>query len=182
MLKAMKNLNTVLTDMIQKEITDTKGIDIFEVVNINEDQTYNIKKLNIAVSYNNVQAIGVGLGKGKIKHYNAGDLVIATFITNSTNLVILGSIYDNISRTKDTKIQVEDNEYFVNNQANGAFIFMDKNNNIIIRTPDGAKLKLNNDGSFKLFDHTNRGIEMDTNSAMKIRSLDLDFPDDPGTW
>lgn len=153
MLNVTKDLKSVLKDLIREEINETKGIDIFQITSVNDDQTYSIKRLNTSESFNRVNTLGLGLGngKGQIKLYDENDLVLVTFIQNSELPIILGSIYDDISITKDTRINIKRNEYYVNNRADGSFIFIDENNNILIRTKDlngtnQSLVKLTNDG------------------------------------
>ena len=180
----MKTFPEVLKDMIKEQINETKGIDIFQITGVNSNQTYSVKRMNINESFNNVESLGVGLGngKGQIKLYNENDLVLCTFIQNSQTPYILGSVYDIFSPTQDTRMSIKQNEYFVNNKANGSFIFIDENDNIKIRTPNGAKLKLNADGSFKLFSQNNLGVEIDSSGNLTLRGTNIYHTQSSGEW
>ena len=171
--------------MIINQVSDLRGIDLFVVTGMGEvDLTVNIKRITQTESFDNVEIMGVGLGngKGQIKMPNINDVVLVAFLPNSVTPVVLGTLFDTYSSVKDTKLDVRTNEYFVNNKANGGYIHIDDNNNIKLISYNGAKVRLNNDGSFKLFNKDNYGIECDDSGNITIRGVAINHTQTPGDF
>jgi len=184
MLNVTKDFTGFLKETIREEISKIRFIDIFQITSVDSEQKYSIKRLNTSESYNNVESVGIGLGNGKglIKLYNENDLVIVCFIMNSNQPYIIGSIYDIFSNEKDTRMSINENEFFVNNKPDGSYIFIDENDNVKIKTPSGAKMKLNADGTFKLFSSDNLGIEIDSSGQLILRGDQIYHTQTAGSW
>lgn len=187
----IKDLKKVLNEIIDDKLESMKGLDFYVVTGVNDDLTCNIKKLNVNQQYDNVKIVGTGLGnlKGQIKLPDVNDIVIVSFIQNSEQPVILGSVFDTLTNTPDTKLTISSSEYFVNNKANGSFLLIDDENTITLRTPNGAKLRLKDDGEFKLFDGNDYGVQSDGSGNITIYGdltiqggvSDLKYDDDNGS-
>ena len=184
MLNELKSIKELVQALVSDEILKIKGIDIYQVTGINNDLTCNIKQLNSNLSYDNVESVGLGLGhgKGQIKLPDTNDIILVGFIANSEIPIILGSMFNNYMAYPDTKIDVKADEYFINNKLNGAYIYINEDNDIILKTPNGAKIKINEDGSFKLFNKDNYGIEVDSSGNMTLRGVAINHTQTPGTW
>jgi len=184
MLQPITDLKDTIIDLIVNQTQSVKGNNLYVVTGVNSDLTINIKELNLIKSYNNVQMLGQGFGnfKGQIKLPAVNDIVLVSFITESETPIIMGTLFDIYSTTKDGRFSIKSNEYFVNGQTNGAFILIDEDNNIILRTPNGSKIKLNEDGSFKLFNKDNYGIEVSSTGVMTLRRTSQVETTTQGTW
>ena len=185
MLEALKSLKASIKDIMREEIIKLKSMDLFVVTGVNEESlTVNIKRFNVNESYDDVELLGLGLGhgKGQIKLPEVNDVVLVTFVANSQKPIILGTLFDVYSSVKDTKIDVKLEEYFVNNKLNGSYLFIDENNNIIFKTPNGAKIRLNEDGSFKLYNKDNYGIDIDSSGNLVLRGVSIEHTQTPGPW
>lgn len=184
-LRHIRGFKDELKKFIQKTIESELMLsDIFIVTGVNDDLTCNIKKLNLNIQYDNVEVLGLGKGhlKGQILLPEVGDLVFVEYINNSVP-IILGGLSNNYVSSKDVSPSVYPQEYFVTNKANGGFIFIQEDNSIKIIS-SGSKLKLNTDGSFKLFNKDNYGIECDSDGNVTIRdsSGSVTTTDTQGTW
>jgi len=184
MLESISDFKKIIKDMVENAIVAQKMIDYFVVTGVNSNQTLNIKRLNTNEPYDEVEMLGVGLGngKGQVKLPDVDDIVVCAFIADSQIPVVLGTHYDVFSTKKDARMDVRSNEYFVNNKINGSYIHIDEDDNIIFKTPEGAKLRLAADGSLKLFNKTNHGIEIDASGNMIIRSVSEDHLTSAGSW
>jgi len=155
----IKDLKTVIKELIKNTISDKLGLDMYVITGVDEiKQTYSIKLLNVTKQYDDVKFIGnVGNLTGIIKLFNINDIVIAGFINNSENPVILGNMYDDITDSKDLRVPVKQNEVFLNNKANGAYIYIDSTNNITIKC-----------NSFKFLDMNGNQIALTTSDGASI--------------
>lgn len=172
----LNSYQKIIKNLIDDRLKDFKGLDIFIITGVDySNHTFTINKLNYPDSYGDVSILGLNLGHGRcqMRLPSVNDLVLVAFINNSENPVILGTLYDNLSTIKDKKIQLKDKEYFVNAQPNGAFLFFKEDNTIILRTPNGGKLKILDDGSFKLFNNNNYGIECDKDGNLILRGMTI---------
>ena len=190
MVKAFKDLIGAQDDTIH-----TLGIwEVTDIVNKTDDgyitnAKYNIKHINFKAQQNDVPMLGVGFGhrKGILKHPNVGDLVLVTFM--DTKPFILGTLFDYITQNPDSVPQIKLNELLIVQQENGSIILMKDNNDVLIRSADlsgnfdnGARIRINADGSFKLFNKGNYGIECDASGNITIRGVTVNATQTPGTW
>ena len=185
MPETLKNMKQILNDMIDERISNLKGLDIYVVTGVNEDDlTLNIKRMNMNMSVDRVEMIGTGLGHGKgiIKLPSENDVVMVAFVQDSEKPYVLGTIFHVFSSVKDSKIDVKKNELFLNAQLNGSYVHIDADNNILFKTPNGAKLKLLESGGFKLFNSGNYGIEVDASGNMTLRAVIQNSTTSAGTW
>jgi len=185
----MINVNN-LYDSVKKIVEETleyqNGIDIYTVQSVNsEDFTINIKELNGAKNFSNVDIISNNLGNGKgcLQFPEVNDLVIVCFLSNSEKPLIIGSIFNKYMGEKDSVIQVENGEYFVNNKINGSYVFIDKNNNIKLKTNnidnESSELNLNSDGSFKIKNKDGYGVSVDSSGNMTLSALTINHTQTP---
>ena len=132
------------------------NIDIYQITNVNvEEQTYTIKQLNFNKVFENVEIIGQGLGhgRGQLTILNENDLVLVGFIVNSYTPYILGSIFNNFIPEQDYKIPIEQNEWLVIAQSNGAYIYIKNDNSIKLKNNNGV-IVLNADGTITMNNYT----------------------------
>jgi len=148
MLENIKDLKEVLRNMINEEIGNLKGLDIYVVTGVNSDLTFNIKQLSRNKSYDNVEIVSQGLGNGSgfIFYPTVNSVVLVGFITNSERPIILGNMFDIYSNTKDSKMTIKQNEVLLMNKTNGAYIFINENNTIKIKEPNGEYVLIDSNG------------------------------------
>ena len=110
----------------------------------------NIKHINSSLQYDNVPITGVGLGhfKGLYNHPKEGDYVLVGWLGEEP--VVLGTINDFFSQTPDVIPPIKENELIMVGQERGQYLYMNENGDIILGTPDGANLKIGNNGEFLL--------------------------------
>ena len=94
----------------------------------------------------------------------------------------MGSVFDVYSNTKDSRVDVRENEYFVNNRINGSYIHINNVDDVTIKTPNGAKIKIGGDGSFKFFNGGNFGIECDASGNFIFRGVTINSYNVAGSW
>jgi len=106
-----------------------------------------------------------------------------------TKPFILGTLFDYITQNPDSVPQIKLNELLIVQQENGSIILMKDNNDVLIRSADlsgnfdnGARIRINADGSFKLFNKGNYGIECDASGNITIRGVTVNATQTPGTW
>jgi len=130
------------------------GIDIYQITGVNvADHTYTIKQLNFNKVYNNISAIGCGLGhgKGQLKLLNENDLVLVANIMGDQQFYIIGSIFnDYMGDDSDTKLQISKDEYFVNNKANGSFLYIKSDNSVRLLNDEGYGFEIDSSGNITI--------------------------------
>ena len=156
---------------------------VYEITDINKNgsgqitqYSANIKDLNQNKQFSEVPITGTGLGnlRGIYKTLKTGDFVVVGWLDKNTP-IILGSVSDFFTQSPDNIPVIDEDEMIMVAKEKGALIYFDKNNNIIVRSVDssgaisgGARFKLSPDGSFKLFDKENYGIESDGSGNVTI--------------
>lgn len=188
------NLYKTIQKIILSEITKLKGVQIWKVTEINkESYTVNIRDLNFKrVEFTEVPIAGIGLGhfKGIYKLPSVDDLVLVSFL-GDTDLrpVVVGTLLDNFTQSPDSPVVIQENELFMTNKTFGSIIFIKNNNTIEMRVPDssgdltaGARIRLSPDGSFKLFNKGNYGIECDSSGNVTIRGVTINNTNSAGTF
>lgn len=196
--KEVDNFYKIIKDIIKEELKKQKiGISVWQVTDIKSKQSNgyitdykcNIKKLNFKLTLDDVPIVGLGLGnnKGVIKYPNVGDFVIVAF--DESQPIILGTVYDYFSQRPDLVPNIKLNELAIVQKEKGSIILMKENNDVMIRIADetgnfnnGAKLRLNHDGSFKILSKTNNGIWVDKDGNMKISAVDGEMINTPISW
>jgi hypothetical protein len=178
----MSDVNLIKRAMkeVSKKIS---SLDIYQVTVVNvETQTYTIKQLNFNKTFENVEVIGLGLGhgKGQLMLLDVNDLVLVGFLMDSLTPYILGNVFNNFMAEPDYKISIQPGEYFITNKTNGAYILIDKDNQVKIKTSTGNGIKLYGDGSFKLLNHDGYGIECDKNGTLTLRGLSINHTQTSG--
>ena len=152
----LNNLYESVKNVVKDVLEYEHGIDIYQVTLVNPtNYTVSVKQLNGYKSYNNVNIIGQGLGHGKgcLQLPEINDLVIVVFIKDSENPLIIGSIFNKYMSNRDAIIQINKNEWFINNRVNGGYILIDKNDNITLKNNNGY-FRLLADGRVKMNDFT----------------------------
>lgn len=188
----------VLDEKIANAIKSKKiGVAIWQVTDIKSvgsdgyvtEYKCNIKNLEFKHSLDDVPIGGIGLGhrKGILKYPAVGDFVLVAFIGNEP--IIIGTIYDYFSQSPDSVPIIKLNELAIIQKEDGSIILMKENNDILIRAAgssgdfdDGAKIRLNSDGSFKLFNKDNYGIECDKDGNLVLRGVTIDHTQTAGAW
>lgn len=166
----IKSLRKVINELIDDRIANIKSLDLFVVKAVNEETfTCDIERLNITGSYTNVFISSIGLGnvKGLMMLPSINDIVIAGFIQDSEQPVILGTLFDTFTNTPDNIPQIKQDEMLLIPKPNGSYIFIRDDNSIILKT-ETSKAKFNSDG-FKIFNKDNYGIECDSEGEVTIR-------------
>ena len=171
MLKQLKSMKQAIKSLIQEELINFKGLDIFQVTGVNtleteenkKSFTVNIKKLNDNLSYDHVQLMSLGLGnaKGVMQLPKVNDIVVVAFIANSENPIVLGSLFNIYMTNSDYKMDVREDEFFVNRSANGSYLF------------------LKNDKSVRLLNDDGYGFEVDSNGNVTIRGVTINHTQTP---
>jgi len=124
--------------------------------------------------------IAVGNGRGVISLPRAGDVIVVMSLFGEYFYVT--SVYDEYSQSADNQIPVNENELMIVNKSWGSFVKMDASDNIILNTFDGAKIRVNKDGSFKMYNKDNYGIESNANGDITIRGKTVNHTQTPGQW
>lgn len=192
------NFVKLIKRMIEKIIAEKRlGVSIWIVTDIKGKQTdgsitdyrCQIKNLCFKYSLDNVPMIGLGLGhkKGVITYPSIGDYVVVSFM--DTKPIILGTVFDYFSQKPDSVPVIKMNELAIVQRENGSIILMKENNDVLIRASDstgnfdnGARIRINADGSFKVFNKGNFGIEVDSAGNMTLRGVTINGTQTPGTW
>lgn len=188
-----------MKDLVMKAVSELNlGVSIWVVTDIPvpdgnngyiKDYKCQIKHTDFTYTIDDVPMAGLGLGnnKGIIKYPAVGDFVLVAFVS-SDRPYILGTLYDIFTQAPDNIPQIKLNELALVQKENGSIILMKDNNDIVLRSADstgafnGAKLRLNSDGSFKLFNKDNYGIECDASGNIKLRGVTVDATQTPGTF
>lgn len=109
---------------------------------------------------------GLGNGRGIISYPKIGDFGLVLNILGER--FYIGSMFDEYTKYPDKQILDKDSTYIINNDF-ASYICIHKNNDIIIKTKEGGKIKLGNDGVVKVFNKDNYGLDVDENGVVKIR-------------
>jgi len=168
------------------EVTDIKAIGTDKLVKQYKAQ---IKHLNFIYTLDNVPILGIGLGhmKGVMKYPNVGDFVIVGFIDSKP--YILGTVFNEFAQPFDSVPTIKLDELMICQKENGSIFMMKENNDVMIRAGDsagnidnGARIRINADGSFKLFNKGNFGIECDSAGNITLRGVTINSTQTPGTF
>lgn len=193
------NFVKIIKDMIDKSIAEKNfGLSVWIVTDIkSRDKTdgyiseykCNIKHLAFKYSLDDVPFAGIGFGhmKGIIKYPNVGDLVLVAFMDKQP--YVLGTIFDYFAEPVDSVPLVKLDELMIVQKEKGSLILMQDNNDIILRASDesgdfnnGARIRINHDGSFKLFNKDNYGVECDKDGNLTFRGVSINATKDNGLW
>lgn len=192
------NFAKKLGDLINKKaIENNAGLSIWQVTDIKarESDGYiteyrcQIKHFTFQYTLDDVPICGIGMGnlKGIYRYPNIDDFVIVGFMGSLP--IILGTIPDYFTQKPDNTPLIKLDEMLFVAKENGSLILFMDNNDIIIRTADssgnlsnGCKFKLKGDGSFKIYNKTNHGIEVDATGNMTLRGITINSTIVPGTW
>lgn len=166
-----------------------------------------IKHLDFKFTLDDVPIAGLGLGhmKGIIKYPAVGDMVLVAFMDKQP--IVLGTVFDWFSQNPDSVPLIKEKELMMIQKEKGSIILMKDNNDVKIQitaedgsftnmpsfvlygdgkveliSKEGAKIRLNLDGSFKIFNKTNHGIEVDSSGSMTIRGTSINATQNGGTW
>jgi len=196
----MNSFGKVLQTMMQNELYAIRNIEIMVVDSLPaEDKVtgliskclVNIRHPIMKVRYENVPVVGTGLGnlKGVIAHPEVGDLVLVGWLDTTSTPIVFGSIMDNFSQKPDSAPLIKRQELFLTNKQAGGIIYMMQDNSIVARAADaagnlanGARLMIKPDGSFKLFNKDNFGIEVDSGGNMTLRGVTINHVQTPGSF
>jgi hypothetical protein len=141
-----------------------------------------VKSLINAREIDGVKIINTKLGNGRgfISYPKPGELGLV--LNAQGEYFYLGSIFDVYSKIPDKQIQKDPEGMFLINNDFGSYLAILKNEDVIIRTKAGAKIRLYNDGSFKLYGKTNHGIEVSASGVVTIRGTTINHTQSAGTW
>ena len=143
----------------QKRITSNKG---------------NIKEIFSNIAFKGVQILGLGLGnyRGVYCPIKTDELVLVGWLDTNTP-VILGSVNDYINQIQDSIPRIKEDEIVIAPKSLGSVIYIKDDGSITLKTKDGSKLRLNNNGHFKLFNKNNFGIECDQDGNLILRGVTI---------
>jgi hypothetical protein len=188
------SLLKTLRALVDKQVGGQSLLEIYVVTGVQSlsndritQYVADIKHISFTQQFDNVPILGVGLGnlKGIIRVPDVGDLVVVGFMDERRNVpIILGSVTDVFTQSPDTPPAIKIGEMIIVARALGSFIFFKENNDLIIRTADssgnldnGCKVRLGADGSFRIYNKTGHGIEVDTSGNMLLRSATVPIPE-----
>jgi hypothetical protein len=159
----LNNLVKVLRTMIEEEITKRRGLGYYIVTDVQEETyTVNIRHLNFQkLTYDNVPLLGIGLGnlRGVMNLPEVDDIVVAAFLDKSPYPVVLGSVFDTFTQSRDLLPEAKTGEFFLTNRRLGAIVFINQNNDIIFSSPDKTtKIKIKSDGDVEITSPANISI------------------------
>lgn len=192
------NFVKLIKGLIEKAINERNiGASVWIVTSITSrendgyitDYRANIKHLDFKFSLDNVPMAGIGLGnmKGVLKYPDVGDFVLVNF--QGSRPYIIGTVFNDFADPKDNIPLIKLSELAIVQKEKGSLIIMKDNNDILIKAADslgnlnnGAKIRLNADGSFKLFNKNGYGIEVDSSGNMTLRGVTINATQSPGTW
>lgn len=153
------SLYKTLKGMSLDEISKSPQMDIWIVTTVNFlNYTASIQHPNFKqIQYSNVPIMGIGMGnyKGVFKYPDPGDFAIVLFLGKGqqVNPIIIGTMQDILSQNPDVVPQILQKELLIRNDTLGSIIFINKDNNIVLKTADltgnlnnGAKVTLTNEG------------------------------------
>jgi len=186
------NIVKTLRDLIDDQLRRIKHTQVFVVTGINEsDYTCNIKHPTRALQFDRVPLISPTLGhnKGIMCLPSVGDWVLITWLGGvQERPFILGCIFDDFTQGQDNIPQIKEGQMLLCPQEAGSFISINPDHSVVIKTVDdnnnpanGAKIKLYPDGSFKMFNKENFGIEIDKDGNMTLRGTTINATQNPGT-
>lgn len=151
-----------IEDIIKDKINNY--VDLYRVESFNKAKyTVTLTSLYTDEKIEDVFLTSISLGneKGIVHGYESGDIVVV--MTINKEYFVLGTVHNTLGLPQDEKIEVDEGSY-------------------IFQTEGGAKLKLQKDGSFKLFNSSNYGIECSSSGALTLRGVSIDMTDSPGDF
>lgn len=113
-----------------------------------------------------ISGLNVGNGRGIIALPKTDDIILCLNLFGE--YFYLANIYDEYTFSKDNHVPIKKNEMLLINKDWGSYIRFSDKDDLIIDTIDGAKYKLNKDGSFKLLDKGGYGITSDGSGNITI--------------
>jgi hypothetical protein len=187
MSEANDSLFTIISSLIDDKIEKTSGLQYYLVTDVNPSKfTVSIKHPNFKKSAFNdvpISSIALGHNKGIMSLPAPGDLVLVGFLGKGvTQPIVLGNVFNTNGQYPQIIPQIKQNEMLLAAQSGGAFIVIRQDNSIILKAKTGAKIKINLDGSFKLFNKNNYGIECDASGNITIRGTSINHTQTPGSF
>jgi hypothetical protein len=186
----------------------SRGIEIFQftgysIVDENKKMLKNkgnITSIQTEESYAEVPIMTQSAGhlKGFYVTYKPNDLVLVGWL-DKTSPIILGGINDDYTLSKDIVPLLKEAEALISPKTAGSYLIIKDDDSIklnntlggnvvidatgtTVTTPTGAKMKINLDGSFKLYTKDNYGIESDASGNITIRGVTINHTQTVGTW
>lgn len=169
---------------LEKKLADL--IYIGQVEDVQYDITLNLNFVKVtklhngeSVEYVKIGGIGQGNYSGIIKTPKRNDFGLVIEVNGEPFWVM--NVLDVYTATPDRQPDIRDSLIIQNKEA-GSFIISTKNDNIAITTQTGGKVIFKKDGSFKLFDKNNYGIESDGNGNITIRGTTINHTQTAGSF
>mgnify|MGYP001131169653 CR=1 FL=1 len=157
------NIREAVSSIADDRIRKSNPMDLFVVKQVNTyetadrtEYTCDVIQLNGIQTYENVPVMSIALGNGRgfMCLPLEGDIVVVSFMNMTNSPVIVGSMFNQFSGDKsDNVLDLKKNEFVLINKINGAYIFANENDGIIIKNSLGF-LKLNPDGTITMNDYT----------------------------
>lgn len=143
-----------LKGMSDKNLEKKRNMDIYVVTAIDyqdpktgliSDYKCSIKSLTTKKQYDNVPMLGMGLGhyKGILKYPNVDDMVLVGFFDYTPTPVVLGTLFDYFTQSRDTVPPIKLNELLFTNKTFGSVLYFLDDNSIVLKASDPV------DGDFK---------------------------------
>jgi hypothetical protein len=193
MMPSIDNFVKSLRELIQDELRKQKSLQLFVVTGVNKDRyTAQIKSMARTVQYDDVPIMTMCAGnyRGVMCLPHVGDFVLVLFVGGtSVRPIILGNVFDQVSQTQDNVPLLEEHQFLLAPQEAGPFLTFLPDGAITMRTvgaggdPNlGSRFSLKPDGSFKLFNKDNYGVEVDAAGNMTLRGVTINATQSPGAW
>lgn len=169
---------------LEKKLADL--IYIGQVEDVQYDTTLNLNFVKVtklhngeSVEYVKIGGIGQGNYSGIIKTPKINDFGLVIEVNGEPFWVM--NVLDVYTTNPDRQPNIRDSLIIQNKEA-GSFQIFTKNDNIVITTHTGAKVIFKKDGSFKLYDKDNYGIESDGSGNITIRGTTINHTQTAGTF
>lgn len=161
-----------------KEVYETDGRLYIRANSLhNDEELFDVKLLSH----------GLGHARGIIAYPKPKDFGVIINILGEQ--FYIGSTHDDFTKFPDTQIPLSKDSMFLINNSFGSYICLHENNDIILKSKNGSKIKLGNDGSLKLFNKDNFGLDIDKDGNVLLRGANASGSSSsayetssPGTW
>ena len=186
----------IINQFVKQKMREIMSIDIGYVESVNNDGTESTDyMITVKVPDKNISLTNVPIltnyvddDAGHMVVPKIGQLCIVGFLGGQTeDVVCLGFIRRTYSAEIVDKVTGKISlsavkESMQTGVADVNYKIRTVGRDIIFECKDGSKIRINADGSFKLFNKDNYGIEVDASGNMILRGVTIQHTQTPGTW
>ena len=186
----------IINQFVKQKMSEMIAIDIGYVESVNTNGiestdymiTVNVPDKNLSLENVPVLTNYVDDDAGHMVVPKIGQLCIVGFLSGQTeDVVCLGFIRRTYSAEIVDKVTGKISlsavkEAMQTGVADTNYKIRTVGRDIIFECKDGSKIRLNDDGSFKLFNKDNYGIEVDASGNMTLRGVSINATQSPGSW